>query len=153
MESANRFPLDFDALHKGDKIGPAVIEEFSGATRGSKEYDWAVMGFRGRICRELRIRGIHWTVRQVGDELHILTDEEAVEYNARMAKSGRRRMKRAHHRLAHVDPSQLTEPQRSAHERSLRVLQAQLIAMQSARPIVLPGTHQRSTPGLPRDVS
>lgn len=143
------FPINFDALRKGDIIPSEVIAAFCGSPRGTQCYDFTVLSLRTRIMRECRDRGMSYTLAVIKGELRILTDEEAAIYNARMCRSGFRRQYRSLKRLAQVDPTALSSEQQRDHERNLLVYGRMVQAARSARATVIAIEHQRTIPGLP----
>lgn len=143
------FPLDFDALKKGDTIPPDRLEQLTGCERGTSKYQLAVLTLRERIVKECHERGREFTVAIIKGALRILTDSEASLYNARAFKGKFRGAGRALKRAARVDTSNLDDGQKKEHERNLIVFGKMLQAARSARAAIAATPHQRTTPGLP----
>ena len=143
------FPLDFDALQKGDNITPDRLEKLTERKRGTDGYNLAVLALRERIVRECRDRGKHFTVAVVKGTLRILTYEEAAVYNVRTFRAGFRRSGKSLRRLAKVNTAALTDPQKKDHERNMIVFGKMLQAARSARAAIAAEPYKRTTPGLP----
>jgi hypothetical protein len=143
------FPLDFDALQKGDSIPPDRLEKLTETVRGTDVYNLAVLALRERIIRELRDREKHFTVAMVKGSLRVLTDSEAALYNARAFKAKFRGAGYALRRAARVDQSRLEDGQRKEHERNLITFGKMLQAAKAARRAISATPHERTTPGLP----
>jgi hypothetical protein len=133
---AQPFPLDFEALRKGDVIAPEVIEAAYRVSRADRNYQLATMKLKERIERDLEARGYPVTIKQEKDALRILTDPEAVEYNDAAFKASLRAIGRAHHRLCVVDTEQLTEQERRAHSRAVMGQAMQIAGMRNARKVL-----------------
>jgi hypothetical protein len=150
MSDVRRFPIDFDAVQKGDSWAPDVLEELTSTRRGTVSYQFACLELRARIMRECLDRGKPVTVAMVKGSLRVLTDEEAALYNVKTFKSGLRRSVRSVKRLARVNPANLNEAQRAEHERNLTLCSLMMTAARKARRERLQVTaHVRSVPGLP----
>ncbi len=121
-------PIDFDALEKGDTIHPETIEEAYSCERGTPEYQLALLRLRERIELELKGRGLQVTVSSVKESLKVLTDSEALIYNDRAFRQGRRRLVRTHARTCGIAAEMLSsQEQRSLENSTLnqgRLLQA-----------------------------
>ena len=145
------YPLDFDALEKGQAWTPDDLERLTEKGRGTDPYRWAVLAIKDRIVRECKDRGKEFTLAVVKGCLRILTDEEAAVYNASAFRAGIRRSRRSYRRLARtVDAAKLTEGQAKDHERNLLVCGRVLVAAKAARSEALSvSVHSRSVPGLP----
>lgn len=149
-EEIKYYPLDFDALNKGDQIPQERLEEITGTRRGTQEHSFAVLALRGRIMAELRDRGKHVSVRISHGALQVLTDEQAAVYNVRLFRHGLRKSVRSYKRLANVNAQGLDSAQKRDHDRNLLVLGKMLAAARRARREELKVTaHVRSVPGLP----
>lgn len=148
--SIRYYPIDFDALQKGDEITTQQIEEFGRCTHEQeKQFRFAAMSLKDRIVKECRDRGKLFTVIITKMRIRILTDEEAALYNPRQFKQGFRRQVRSLRRLTEVNTSSLSEQQQKDHERNLLVFGKMLQAARSARAKVQAVAHQRTIPGLP----
>jgi hypothetical protein len=143
------FPLDFDALKKGDEIEADRLESITNTKRGTDQYNLAVLALRARIMQELKDRGKFVTVAVVKGCLRLLTDEQAALYNARMYRAGFQRAGRSLKRLAKVDVGNLTDQQKQDHERTLLVFGKMLQAAKTARREIAATPYQRTLPGIP----
>lgn len=128
MTDAQRWPIDFDELEKGSTIGPEVIEKAFNVERGSREYRLKVMALREDIEEHFTGRGILVWVKSEGDSLIVLTDEAAQPYLDNLGDSLLRRFGKVQLVNRGLDPTQMTEDTRRAHESSVvrnsRLLQA-----------------------------
>jgi hypothetical protein len=116
--NTTRFPVDYDAIHKGDVIPRSEIAKLLGIPfRNYHDLQIAVVGLQHEIADGLRARGKPYTVCQKNGDLAILDDPNASEYNQEWFHKHRRGLFRCHARLAAVDSSQLTEDQRRKHVR------------------------------------
>lgn len=147
MEMARRYPLDFDAIRKGDVLTADVLEEIFGVARSRRAYSSRQVGLAKRIERELALRGRPATVRCVGPEVRVLLDGEASSRNGRLFVQYRRRMSRRHVKMVEVDVANLTPEERDRHGRALVVQAAQLCGLRERR-VEAAAAHRRSTPGL-----
>ena len=147
------FPLDFDALEKGDVITTDRLEAITGKQRGTQTFQLAVLVLRERIVNECKDRDKFFTVAFVKGNLRILTDEEAAIYNARTFKAGMKRSRKSLTRLAKVDVGKLDDLQKKSHERNLIVFGKMLQAARSAQQQgITASPHARTLPGIPGQV-
>lgn len=147
--AAARYPMDYDALNKGDVLPAELLERLLRARRGTEVYRLGLLGLRDQVVRECGLRGRHFTVVVRRDQLCVLTDEEAAEYNARAFHHGVRRSKRSLRRLVQVDAAALTAEQRREHERNVLVCGKMLQSALNERRLLTARPHVRTTPGLP----
>ena len=149
MKSVNYFPVDIDALTKGQVLLVEEIENILGCSRSAQpQFALKALGLRNKIAKMLRDRGKPATVVLAKGTIRVLTDAEAVEYNPRQYRHGARKMARAHKRSMDVDPALLTCEQLKKHERSVIVQGCILQAIDSQRRRLAIAIHQRQTPGL-----
>lgn len=127
------FPVDFDSLQKGDVIAPEIIENAYGISRDLRAYAFAALNLKTRIECELENRGYPVSTKIEGSSIRILTDEEAVPYNAMAFEAGVAKMGRSHRRLNLVDVGKLSQLARSTHDRAIAVQAFQLQALRKAR--------------------
>ena len=113
------YPVDYENLKKGDKFGVEYLVALFGHQAGTPEYNLCSLQLRSQIMAEMARRGNPVTVAIRGMELHVLTDEEAVEYNNKEFHFGIGRMVRAHKRTADVDITQLQDESRKRWERNM----------------------------------
>lgn len=146
--SVDYYPLDFDSIKKGDAFTPPQLEVITQKESGTRDYDFAVMGLRDQIMKELESRNRPATVALVRGNLKVLTDEEAAEYNPSQFNAGLQRMRRAHRRcLTTVDMTNLPETQRAKFEHKMICNGKVLEAVASIRRKLLPKPHERQIPG------
>ncbi len=118
---AERFPLDYDAIRKGDMMTKDELARKFNEQPGSDAYRFKLMALQATIERELDDRGRPVTVKIHHEGLCVLTDEMASEHNARQTYLGFRRMLRSHRRNMNVDQSNLAHDQKMEHQRTLIV--------------------------------
>jgi hypothetical protein len=80
--------------------------------------------------------------------IRVLTDPEAVEYNAKHFKGYIRRSRLCHGRQLEVDTSKLSDQEKRSHERSVLIQATKLAALDSVRRVVPVTVHERSTPAV-----
>jgi len=110
------WPVDIEALQKGDRIGSEVIEEWSGVPRSSRDYPMQVLKLRNHIEKRLPE---DWTLVSECDGIRILPDDEASPYLAKSQKQRMRGLYRDHRRLGAVDQTQVQD--KNSHDRRLLV--------------------------------
>lgn len=123
----SRYPLDFDVPRKGDTISADILEQATGYAPGSDRYRLACLKVCKHIERAGERRGDLVTVRVIGDTIRILTDAEAATYNPKQFGNGISKTRRAHHRTAQIDASNLTEPERKKLDAHL-IFQSRVLA-------------------------
>jgi hypothetical protein len=121
-----RYPLDYEALAKGDYIPPERIERISGCKRSDRNFAFACM----RLKEEIQKNCDGFCVKQEGFGLRIQIDSEASGYLAALNNSRYRGIIRSNRLLMKVDQEKLTPAQQREHERRMfvqsRMLQAAL---------------------------
>lgn len=143
------FPLDVDALRKGQTIEVKQVEEITGCSRSDyRVYPLKLLWLSGKIQRELRKRGRVLTLRTRDGALIVCDDADASLYNCKQGRSGIRRFRRAHFRNLAVDVAKLDEIQRKQHERTLLTQGRMLAAIVSSRVAMLPDPKKREIPAL-----
>ena len=149
IRAAVRRPFDIEQLAKGVTIHCEEIEAAYHVRRSDhKQYQLAVMQAKQEISKlTARELGQTWTIKQEGDSLRILTDEEAVDYNAVQFDRGRRAMATAHRRLIGVDRSMLSDGRQNEHDRHIFAQATQLQAITDAKRRLRKQSHVRSIPG------
>lgn len=129
---ATRYPFDYDAISKGDRIEPEVIEEIVGVKRKTYRYGLKIGGLVQQVDRELRARGKCFTVCIRDHGISILTDAEASIYNTDRFKHCQSGLARSNVRMAEVDTSGFSEASRAKHDRQLKDQGAILSAIAAA---------------------
>jgi hypothetical protein len=131
---ATRYPMDFEALQKGDVISSATIERITTVNpRDYRAWQIAVLNLQSIVTRELRKLDRDWVVCQKGNDLRILTDLEAKAYNARAQRAAIRKFAVSHRKNMAVDTSDFTAEERAEHHRQLAIGSRQLVAVRQAR--------------------
>jgi len=133
METTQRWPVDFDAVKKGDSWSPAQLEGIIGKPRGTDAYRMGVLKFCQRVADELADRDRPATVAEVKGHVRVLTDPEASEHNARSFSAGFRRAKRSFRRTQQIDAANLDAAQQERHTNRLAVFGGMLQAAAAAR--------------------
>lgn len=146
---AERWPIDYDALQKGDVIPSDLLERVTNTNRESAEYAFAVLKMKDRIERELHDRNRDWTLRIHKGEIKVLTDPEAATFNHAEQVRARAAMMRRFLLALAVDVSLLDEDQRKQHERNVEVDGKYIQSMRDVRKQLACKGHQRNTPALP----
>lgn len=141
------FPLDFDALKKGDVISLGQLQEITQEKYGSDAYRFKLMKLSERIQDELDDRGLPVTVASEGGELKILTDPEASNYNGMYFRTRMRQMMRAHRRAMAVERENLTELQKQEHDRRVEVQGRYVGALIGEKEKLAVEACERSVPG------
>lgn len=131
------YGLPYDDMHKGYVMPVHEVEEVVGHPQDSRAFGLGVMGLVATIDRELALRGENVTVVTIKSAVHILTDPEAADHNARQAELKRTAWARKIRKLAQVDASNLDEDHRERHRQTLvfesRLLQAVRAEKRKAR--------------------
>lgn len=129
MEATRKFPYDFDSLNKGSIIEAKELTEIFELKPSEKAYSFALMGLANQIEKYFKQASNQTvTVRRLGDDLHICTDEVASEVNQKRFNRDLRALLRDHDRLMGVDMTQLSHDRLRGHQRAIvnqsRVIQA-----------------------------
>ena len=130
--TAERWPVDYDSLKKGDSIPPRVVCEYFKTSQSSRHYSLFAMRLGEMIERELEARGLHVLTCTKNDFVHILTDEEAaesVEVNFNRCFS---RARKIHAKARTIDRAQLDAAQNARLDRALMIQGAKLLAARDA---------------------
>ena len=116
---AQRWPLDFEALKRGDYLTPEIVEAAVQCSRFDKNYRLEVLRLRTMIQDSFVARGDLVTVVSERDGLRILTHSEQADYAPEREARSVRQMLLAKAEGAAVDLKQLGDEQRQRHERWL----------------------------------
>jgi len=146
--AVQNYPLDFDALAKGDVISVEQLTKILGLKPDHPHFMLKVLSLKERIENELMDRGNPVTARIHHNAIHICTDLEASEYNAGMSEQGFRKMVRSHRRNLVVDTQLFKPEEKQSHERRLLVSGAMLAACITVRKSPQLAVAIRKTPGL-----
>lgn len=139
----SKYPLDFDALFKGQYITQAELEKITGKTAGTDEYQFALLSLQSQIQSETSC-----TVKISNKyELRVLTDEEASRHNYKLFLQNIRGMRSRFELNTAVDTAELSDEQKGKHERNLVVQSMYIQAItRTAKQIAIEG-HKRRLPG------
>lgn len=141
-----RWPLDFDAINKGDTFTPDRLEVIVNFPKQTNAYRFAVLSLRERIMKELEDRNRPATVAIIKGCLCVLTDEQASVYTQRQCRIKIRGHFRNVKRMRAVCIENLSAEQRKSHERSLCIEGMVAAGIRKTRRTVKLESHQRSTP-------
>ena len=147
--TVQKYPLDFDALKKGDVISVEQQEDIFKIKAANDAFAFKSLALRQRIEKELALRGLPVTVRHDHGALVICTDPDASAYNDRMRGKTLRAFGRAHRRNLAVDRSKLDSPGLETHDRKNGIYGAVLAAALKVRRRMVLKAAERQTPGLP----
>jgi hypothetical protein len=140
--AAERYPLDYDALAKGDVIGRDRLAVILDADPESALYHARLVGLMRTIEEELELRGRPCTVRSHQGTIEILDDAAASAHNQVWFRLRCRGLKRSHRRMLAVDAANLDAEQLRGHDRAL-VLQGRTLAAMAAARAIRPAACQR----------
>ena len=147
---ANRYPIDYESLRKGDVIPVEKLEELSGEKRGTQEFEFAVLKWKEIISTHMA--AINNPVTIVGHNTHslrVLTDLEASEYHDKRALAHLKGMKRNLAGLIQVDTDEFDPSLNSAHLRRIEVVGKMVQGgIKGRREGMKAVPYERSTPGL-----
>jgi hypothetical protein len=136
---AQRFPLDFQALRRGDYLTPEQVEDATLTPRHSRLFRPAMLQLRDEIMAYFRSIGQVVTVTTEHDGLRILTHAEQAQHAPTRARKAVEQMMTALAESKAVDVQQLTDEDRLRHERSLLRLGWQNQQLTKAQPPKLTG--------------
>jgi len=143
--NANIHPIDTEVLEKGDYITPEQIEDILGVSRNDKQYPFKLMYLQKKIMMDRQ--DIYAKAEK--DGLRILTDAEWTNYEGGLFTNALRAMARSVRRIAAVDVRELTEDERTKHDRRQIVMAQTLQGAHSSRREAMKSLpHERSVPGL-----
>ena len=142
------FQVNTKQLKPGDSIGQSDCESAIGFTEESnqKEYQFALLQLLGTVQKQLKKEhGRELTVRIVGQELHILTDQESASYNPKRFDAGLRLARRAHRRLMAVNVARLTAADREMYAKNVSSQAFKLSMLRKKEDVPLTA-NERTTP-------
>lgn len=137
-------------LTKGSVISVEIIEAMVNVEFGTNEYNFALIKLVQEIDNNLCRKGNIFTLCCVKGAIHILTDEDAVAYNAKASEQAIRKMDRAHTRAQAVDKRNLDDVTRVVHSRNLAIQGRILTEINRVKEEFLLEETPRKTPGLLR---
>jgi len=112
MDGQETYPIDTTDLHKGSVVTMARLINITKAMPGTSRYAFRLLRLKNFIAKALARRGELATCVIRQNEIVILTDAEANQYNFNFAGSGARRIRRSTIRHATIDLSKLTPDER-----------------------------------------
>ena len=145
---SRRYNIDLETMAKGRSLSPDELAIILNAREGTTEYSLRVMDLQQQIRNWFEASGQIVTVALQRGYLRVLTDAEAVDYNAKAFSRGIRKLADAHKRTQGIDVSELSEEQRARHEREAYVQGRLLQAMTRERKALLPEAAKRATPRI-----
>jgi hypothetical protein len=115
------FQIDTTKVKPGDSISLATCEQAIGhKCDESKEWQFALLQLLGVVQKQLKKEHRReLTVRIVGNELHVLTDQESATYNPKRFDAGLKLARRAHRRLMAVNVAKLTGADRDLYAKNV----------------------------------
>lgn len=143
-----KYPFDYDALKKGDVIHADTLEGVVRLNREHKNYSRGVCGLAKIIMREMEARGRPVVVCAVGNDLKILTDEEAGPYNRRRKKITYRAQRTVFRNMLKVDTAFVSQDEKARIDRDILVMGAELAAQKKALRNLTVEAHKRQTPAI-----
>lgn len=139
----DKYPLDFDAIFKGQVITQAELEQITGKKSGTDEYQFALLSLQSMIQEKTSC-----TVKISNKvELKVLTDEEASQHNYKLFLQNVRGMRSRFELNTAVDVAELSEGQRTKHERNLVVQSLYVQAITTTAKQIAVESHKRRLPG------
>lgn len=149
-EGIDIYPLDIEALEKGDHIPVEMCEPYTKCKdRNNKAYSRELEQLKEKIERRLQDMGRNWTLNCPRGGITVLTDADAATENKRRFDLHVRGMSRRLHKNLGVDTSNLDNDTKRQHEHNVVSMTMQVAACKRARHEVGLHAHKRSTPGLP----
>ena len=145
----DKYPLDFEAIFKGQHITQQELEQITGKKAGTDEYQFALLGLQQQIQNKTNC-----TVKISNKyELQVLTDEEASRHNYKLFVQNMRSMRTRFDLNASVDVSELSDEQRPKHERNLVVQGLYIQALAQTRKQIAVSGHKRTLPAKTKEIS
>jgi hypothetical protein len=130
----NQYPIDYEALKKGDMLDIYELEKIFAMNHqpGSKAWDFAVMGLQQKIHHQTGL-----TVKCDNGALRILSDAEASEANAAEVDRHKRGIFSRNRKLLQVDRGALTNDQAAVHDRRLLICGTYAAALIGAKRTII----------------
>lgn len=112
--------LDLDGIEPGTEIDRNRCEALlAGRYIDRYDYQQQLLQLGSELERELRRRGKTVTVRRCKFYLQVLSDSASLKFNSNAFSLHKRAMSRDHKRLLAVNPVNLSDEEREAHEKAL----------------------------------
>lgn len=145
---AEKYPLDYDLLKKGDLIPPEHVETVVKMSRTSPQYGLKVLAFKQQIESELEARGRPMVLKCEKGGLKVLTDEEARPYTEQQFRQHQHGLRRAHMRTCVIDSSNLSSEDRQRLESQILAQGAKLAALRKVTRKLLASPHKSDIPKI-----
>lgn len=138
----DKYPLDFDAIYKGQYITQTELRKITGKTPGTDEYQFALLSLQAAIQSKTSC-----TVKIANKfELQVLTDEDASRHNHKLFLQNVRGMRSRFDLNTAVDIAELSEEQKAKHERNLVVQSLYIQAITMTAKQITVAAHKRQLP-------
>ena len=149
-EGIELYPLDIEALEKGDHIPVEMCEPYTKSKdRHHRLYSLELEQLKASIEKRLAEMGRNWTLWCPRGGISVLTDKEASTENKRRFDLHGRARKRRLSKMLGVDVSNLDSDTQRSHEHSTVCMTMEVAAAGRARREARLTAHKRTTPGLP----
>lgn len=128
MAETEKYPLDFDALEKGQYIDAETLTHIFNVRPGTQLFSLKTMQLKMRIeCERADL-----IARGEGQGIRILTDEEAGPYLHGRMEAHVRGLAKTSQKRSRIDPNALTPEQRAMHESENRIGASVAVAARQA---------------------
>ncbi len=146
---AQRYPLDYEALKKGDVISQEQLEHITGEQAGTQEFQLKVLGLREKIEGAKEDMGEPVVLASHENTLRVLTDLEASERLNGHRRRAVRLLRRTVRRFGAVDVTEFSGDELYTHNRRVEIAGKTLVgAMVGQREAAKALPHKRQTPRL-----
>lgn len=142
--------LNVSSLKKGDYLPPEQVSEIIEVKMDDPMFHLEVAKLQDYIMRQRQDMDSPIIVKCEGLGLRVLTDSEAVEYNATTRRHGIRKLNRAQGRDSGIDRNNLTDGEVQKLERNMEFGSRVLSSIRSIKRTFSIPKYERQTPG--RDV-
>lgn len=117
------YPIDFDALQKGDTIPVSVIEHVTSTKAGTDAFNLASLNLRNQIETRLAEREIplYVVIESIAGALHICHDNRASLIAFQRVQQGSAAVRRNTIRMLRVDTGMLSADELNDHDRRMQI--------------------------------
>jgi len=140
FDATPRYPIDVEDLSKGDDVAEETCVRIIGHEPGTDQFRFGMMRLCQWIEREAAAlpscEDFHCCTRK--NTIHILTDEEDVDYQGAQEAAGLRKFGRAYRKSAEINVANLTETKRNELAFRMARRGAQIAAMRGALALPAP---------------
>jgi len=145
--TTEKYPLDFDLLTKGQELPTEKLQLCLGIRAADRDaYGLALLGLAKKIEQKLSDRGLDVVVRRRGDDLVILSDNEAAAHSDRRIRKSFSKASHFLRKQLAVDVTRLNDAEQKEHARRLAINGQTVAAMLSTRRRLLLKACTRKTP-------